>query len=164
MVRIEQYQQHYAEQVAQLSVKPEQSEFTIDNVAQVITRLQAHEHPHLIMFDEQVVGFFILDTDYGQHYDFCPPQSIGIRSLLIDQRFQGQGIAKKALLSLPSYLSLNYLSTSYSEKVSAYLTVNCRNTAAYQCYLKSGFEDTQNLYHGGPVGPQHILQLALNGA
>ncbi|MDF4902775.1 GNAT family N-acetyltransferase, partial [Vibrio parahaemolyticus] len=28
-------------------------------------------------------------------------------------------------------------------------------------YLKAGFEDTNELYHGGPVGPQHIMRQPL---
>lgn len=58
------------------------------------------------------------------------------------------------LRALPSYLN-----ESYPERSAVYLTVNCRNVAAYQCYLKAGFQDTGNLYHGGPAGPQHIMML-----
>ncbi|MFW1170057.1 GNAT family N-acetyltransferase, partial [Vibrio parahaemolyticus] len=29
---------------------------------------------------------------------------------------------------------------------------------AYNCYCKCGFEDTGELYLGGPVGPQHVMQ------
>jgi RimJ/RimL family protein N-acetyltransferase len=41
------------------------------------------------------------------------------------------------------------------------LTVNCRNTAAISTYLKAGFRDTGEIYHGGNSGPQHVFYLPL---
>ncbi|WP_432459640.1 GNAT family N-acetyltransferase [Agarivorans sp. QJM3NY_25] len=149
---IEKYSAQRAQQVSGLSVKPEQAIFAIDNVSGLIAKLAAHEHPHLVIVEDQVVGFFILDLAYSASYDFCPPDSLGIRSLLIDQHSQGKGIAKKVLLQLP-----NYIEKVYPFFRALYLTVNCRNKAAYQCYAQCGFQDTGDLYRGGPAGPQHIM-------
>jgi len=41
------------------------------------------------------------------------------------------------------------------------LTVNVTNPRAIRTYLKAGFCDTGRLYHGGRLGPQHVLELAL---
>lgn len=156
MVTIEKYTPSRYEQVCELSVLEEQSQFTVGDIAAMLASLDTTELPHLILADDTVVGFFLFDTVYSNRYDFCPPKSLGVRALLVDHRFQGKGIAKQAISQfaqfarshLPAYQAL-------------YLTVNCRNNAAYQCYLKSGFEDTNELYLGGPVGPQHIMKQML---
>lgn len=158
-VLIEKYTPNKANEVGVLQVKPEQTQFTISDVLGVIEKLEEYEHPHLILDGDVVVGFFLLDTNYLSHQKFeietaSLTSSLGIRALFIGEEFQGRGLATKALRALPDYLKV-----SYPEKTAVYLTVNCRNVAAYQCYLKSGFQDTGKLYHGGPVGPQHIMML-----
>ncbi|GGY35516.1 hypothetical protein GCM10008098_30830 [Rhodanobacter panaciterrae] len=37
------------------------------------------------------------------------------------------------------------------------LTVNHNNHAALRLYLRAGFHDSGELYHGGRSGPQHLL-------
>ena len=44
------------------------------------------------------------------------------------------------------------------------LTVNVRNQAAIAVYLKAGFYDTGELYHGGSAGPQHLMLYRLAAA
>lgn len=162
MVLIERYTPNKVNEVSLLQVKPEQTQFTISDVLSVITKLEEHEHPHLILDDGVVVGFFLLDVNYLSNINLgietaSPSSSLGIRALLIGEEFQGGGLATKALRTLPDYLKV-----SYPEKTAVYLTVNCRNVAAYQCYLKAGFQDTGNLYHGGPAGPQYIMMLDMS--
>lgn len=100
--------------------------------------------------------FFLFDAAYSEKYDFCPENSLGVRALLVDHRHQGKGIAKQAIQQFADFAKRHY-----PEFDALYLTVNCRNIPAYQCYLKSGFEDTNELYHGGPVGPQYIMRQPL---
>ncbi len=156
MVSIERYTHNRQDEAALLSVKAHQVEFTVSDVPETVVGLSEDEHPHLIINDNKAVGFFLLDLGYSEKYHFSKDKAIGVRALLIDQEYQGKGIAKSAIKSLVSYVRNNY-----SEFEAIQLTVNCRNISAYQCYLKSGFEDTGTLYHGGPVGPQHIMQVQL---
>ncbi|RKF18040.1 GNAT family N-acetyltransferase [Alginatibacterium sediminis] len=156
MVVIEKYTALRVNDVAKLSVMPEQQQFTAANVPQRIAELNSQQHPHVIIADSQVVGFFILDLGFSTNNDFSPERALGIRSLLIDQGHQGKGFAQQALLQLPSYAQ-----QAYSSFESLYLTVNCRNKPAYNCYVKCGFVDHGNLHLGGPVGPQHILSFKL---
>ncbi|NVC95947.1 GNAT family N-acetyltransferase [Vibrio natriegens] len=153
MISIEKYSDKWKSQVGFLSVKQEQAEFTVSNVDDVIPTLQQHEHPFLIIENDKVVGFFLLDLSYSETYNFGNEKALGIRSLLIDQRSQGKGIATQAIKLLPDYVRSNYPDFQSLE-----LTVNCRNKAAYHCYSKCGFADTGKLYLGGPAGPQHIMQ------
>ncbi|CAG8998650.1 MAG: hypothetical protein CENE_00605 [Candidatus Celerinatantimonas neptuna] len=152
MISIEKYTEDKYQDVVALSVKPEQVIFTVGSMADVIAYLESHEHPHLIVASGQVAGFFILDIKYAEHYDFCHEKALGIRALMIDQKFQRQKIAKQALLNFPAYAQEFY--PRYDD---FYLTVNCRNKPAYQCYINSVFTDTGELYTGGPAGPQHIM-------
>ncbi|UXU74445.1 MULTISPECIES: hypothetical protein [unclassified Paracoccus (in: a-proteobacteria)] len=41
------------------------------------------------------------------------------------------------------------------------LTVNQVNPGARAVYLAAGFVDGGEMYHGGRIGPQHILRLSL---
>lgn len=153
MISIEKYSDKWKSQIGFLSVKQEQAQFTVSNVNDFVPTLQQHEHPFLVIENDKVVGFFLLDLSYSETYNFGNRKALGIRSLLIDQRSQGKGIATQAIKLLPDYVRSNYPDFQVLQ-----LTVNCRNKAAYQCYSKCGFEDTGKLYLGGPAGPQHIMQ------
>ncbi|MFM2486155.1 GNAT family N-acetyltransferase [Celerinatantimonas yamalensis] len=153
MVSIEKYSTQREHETNLLCVKPEQAEFTVGNIATVVSTLEQHEHPHLIVAHGNVVGFFLLDLSYSETYNFSTSKAMGVRALLVDQRFQGQGFASQAINLLPCYVKSNYPGFEQLQ-----LTVNCRNKAAYECYRKCGFEASGKLYLGGPVGPQYIMQ------
>ncbi len=156
MVTIEKYTPDRYESASALSVLAEQAQFTVADIGEMLNSLKPNELPHLIVLDDQVVGFFVFDTAYSNRYDFFPESSLGVKALLLDHHFQGRGIAKQAIGQFA-----NFARCHFPEFQTLYLTVNCRNTAAYQCYLKAGFEDTGELYLGGPVGPQHIMKQTL---
>ncbi|MDP2560611.1 GNAT family N-acetyltransferase [Psychrobium sp. 1_MG-2023] len=109
-------------------------------------------HRFVIVFKGQIVGFFKLVLNYCLTHDFCSPNAIGLRSFVIDQSKQGQGIGTQAVSALGCYFS-----THYSQYHCLYLTVNCKNPAAFECYLRGGFQDTGKLYLDGPAGPQRIM-------
>ncbi|PNH90723.1 GNAT family N-acetyltransferase [Vibrio diazotrophicus] len=156
MVTIEKYSPIRKEEASLLSVLSDQAQFTVSNVPQVVKDLKESEHPHLIIFEGKAVGFFLLDLNYSEKYQFGQHKAIGVRALLVDQKYQGKGIATQAIKALPSYVTEHYPDYEVMQ-----LTVNCRNKAAYACYLKCGFVDSGELYTGGPVGPQHIMQREL---
>ncbi len=111
---------------------------------------------HVIMRSGQVVGYFKIDKSYFDNYDFCPQHALGLRSVVVDQAFQGQGIGLAAMKNLPTYLA-----ELYPEYRAVYLTVNVKNITAKNCYLAAGFEDLKQLYLGGSAGPQHIMVMVL---
>ncbi|PSW16173.1 GNAT family N-acetyltransferase [Photobacterium rosenbergii] len=112
--------------------------------------------PFVICLEHQVIGYFKLDTLLPLNQNYCPENSVGLCTLLIDKRVQGKGLGTKSVTEVIEYVKTHFKQYDY-----LYLTVNCKNLAAYHCYLKSGFEDTQKLYFGGPVGPQHIMRVSL---
>ncbi|WP_070967005.1 GNAT family N-acetyltransferase [Vibrio sonorensis] len=146
----------YSEQVAKLEVHDDQLPY-VGTINEILAVVNNDVHPHLILSGGEVVGFFLIDTTYWCNYSFCDGESLGLRAFFIDKRAQGRGLGKAAVKSLAQYLSRQY---SGFEKI--YLTVNCKNPAAYSAYLKAGFNDTEELYRGGPAGPQHIMLLGLS--
>lgn len=113
-------------------------------------------HYHFILHEDQIVGFFNIDTVYDQTYEFTVPRELGLRAFFIDKRFQGMGLGKASAKALRSYLA-----KEYSNRPSIALTVNCKNPGAHKAYLHGGFEDTGELYHGGKAGPQYIMRMTI---
>ncbi|OKQ17094.1 GNAT family N-acetyltransferase [Vibrio antiquarius] len=107
----------------------------------------------VVRYQGEVIGFFKLDLNYSECFEFCSDNALGFRTLALDSRMQGKGLGTKCMKQLATYVELNYTMCDY-----IYLTVNCKNTGAKVCYEKAGFEDTGKLYLNGPAGPQHIMR------
>lgn len=157
MVKLAPLNTELLEQVIQLSVAEQQLPY-IGTIDEVLINADEHTHPHIVLKDELVIGIFLIDMLYPQSYEFAEDGSLGFRAFLIDQHQQGQGYGGKVMGQLRGYLAQHYPSHH-----SIYLTVNCKNTSAYQCYVKNGFVDTNEYYLGGAAGPQHIMLMKLHG-
>ncbi|SBS30478.1 Acetyltransferase (GNAT) family protein [Marinomonas aquimarina] len=144
-------EQHF-EALAQLTVRPEQEEFAVPDALALAQQLAPSERPFVMLHNDQLAGFFFVDLNYAALHDFCPDNGAGVRMVMVDRAFQGQGVATQALTQLPQWMQ-----RFYPDIAVLYLTVNCRNPGAYRCYEKCGYQDTGALYSGGPVGPQHIM-------
>lgn len=152
MVKIEKMTTQHLAEVITLSVVEEQKKF-VGTIDEILASANAQIRPHVILVEDKIVGFFLIDTTYAKTYDFTgQSNSIGLRSFFISKEHQGKGYAKQAILALP-----NYLSEAYPHHSKIFLTVNCQNPIAKELFLKGGFEDTNALYHGGAAGPQHIM-------
>ena len=127
------------------------------------TILQAFRTPeqdvdfHAIYTDNNAVGFFKIDRNFGAKNDFAIDGEVGLRAFMIDTLQQGKGYGVAAARALHSYLPRHY-----SMAPSIVLTVNLANPVAYACYRKAGFIDTCDLYTGGIAGPQHIMRMELH--
>ncbi|WP_428773360.1 GNAT family N-acetyltransferase [Vibrio sp.] len=151
MVQLSPLLQDHAEQISKLGVADSQLPY-VGTTEEILATVSLDVQPHVICLDGEVVGMFLVDTCYSADYEFCRHPALGFRAFFVDHQFQGQGVAKAALKLLPEYLA-----ERYRDFHQVYLTVNCKNPAAYNCYLKAGFEDTGDHYHGGAAGPQHIM-------
>ncbi|MCF2860135.1 GNAT family N-acetyltransferase [Pseudoalteromonas sp. SMS1] len=138
--------------VQKIRLNKEQVEFA-GTVEEFLTDASDTTHLHVIKNGDDIIGYFKLDLAYANKYDFCPNHAVGIRAFVIDKQHQGNGYGTRAVEVLFSYVASAY--PDYSEIV---LTVNCRNTAAYACYKKAGFEDTNEKYLGSPAGPNYIMK------
>ncbi len=110
-------------------------------------------HPVAVLEGGAPVGFLILDSKPGA------PGRAGdllLRAFFVDAGVQGRGIGTAALLALPGYARAH---DPAAERI--LLTVNIVNPSAQAVYERAGFVDTGELYHGGTLGPQRVLGLAL---
>ena len=147
--------------VRTLQVAPEQLQFVGDtayNLEQ--TRLDPNSEAMAVLAGERVVGFYRLD--------FCVEAiagralgepSVGLRAYAIDRREQGRGYGTAAMRAC-----IEDLRRRHPQRRLLALTVNVRNRAAIAAYLKAGFYDTGELYHGGSAGPQHLMLYRLAAA
>ncbi|TFH92559.1 GNAT family N-acetyltransferase [Vibrio ouci] len=156
MVKLAPLRTELLEQVIQLSVAEQQLPY-VGTIDEVLINADEHTHPHIVLKHDQVIGIFLIDMLYSQSYEFAESGSLGFRAFLIDQHQQGQGYGGKVMGQLRGYLAQHY-----PNHHSIYLTVNCKNTNAYQCYVKNGFHDTNECYLGGAAGPQHIMLMKLH--
>ena len=155
MLKIKPLRKGDLNKVLSIQASAEQIAFSADPTSFIETHVQG-TLPFLIWESEQVIGYFKLDTLLSQKQNYCPVNSLGLCTLLIDKRMQGKGVGTQSVLRAIEYVKAHFQQYDY-----LYLTVNCKNLAAYRCYLKAGFEDTDQLYLGGPVGPQHIMRVSL---
>ena len=144
--------------VAHIAVAEEQRVFS-GTVAEAFARTSDGVDFHVILSEDQPVGFFKIDTGYPETHPFAPQGSLGLRAFMVDHRMQGQGIATGAVALLPAYLA-----TRYTGAETLFLTVNKRNPGAIRAYLKGGFTDTGQEWLGGDAGPQHIMHLPISPA
>ncbi len=154
MIRIDPIEPTEVGRVAHLTLAPDQTQFSLPP-AEALMQAGAFDH-FTISADDEVVGYFRIDTAYADHMDFALPGELGMRAFSIGAEFQGRGHAKAACRMLAPILAEHY-----PDAPSVALTVNCANPAALRAYLSGGFNDTGYLYFGGRAGPQHILRLEL---
>lgn len=144
--------------VRRLQVDPEQMQYVGDtayNLEQ--TRLDPNSEAMAVLAGERVVGFYRLDFSVAAIAGRSLGEpSVGLRAYVIDRREQGRGYGTQGMLACATDLRRRY-----PERRLLALTVNVRNRAAYGVYLKAGFADTGELYHGGAAGPQHLMLLRL---
>lgn len=141
--------------VLHLELRPDQAAF-VGEISEMVQDPHPERDFHVLRDGDETVGFFKIDRDYAPSHDFADPAGWGLRGLLIGAQYQGRGLGRALMAALPDYLA-----ETYPGQQLYYLTVNCRNNVAYRAYLRGGWEDTGELYHGGSSGPQHILRLSL---
>jgi len=143
-----------ARSVRALRVAPDQYRYVGDTAFNLGDTLRdPMSEAMAVIADNAVVGFYRLD--------FAPNAvvgrslgmpSVGLRAFVIDQRQQGRGYGRMAMTACCEDLRLRH-----PERAILVLTVNCINAPAIAAYLKAGFTDTGELFHGGSAGPQHVM-------
>ncbi|MTH77434.1 GNAT family N-acetyltransferase [Paracoccus aestuariivivens] len=156
MIALQALGRHEYDRVAHIAVAPEQEGFC-GTIAGHFEMDEAGCDFHIVTRDDHPVGFFKIDTAYPTRYDFARPGEVGLRGVMIDHKEQGKGTGKAAMKLLRSYLLRNYPVAR-----TCVLTVNVVNPVARAVYLAAGFQDEGGLFHGGRIGPQHILRLYLS--
>jgi GNAT superfamily N-acetyltransferase len=144
---------------AVLAIEPRPDQTGWSGVART-TLPAAEAHPRRIpcaaLLDGVPVGFFIFDRSADVALYDARPGTVGIRALYVDKDRQGEGIGTAMLRALPAVARRLHPD---AERLA--LTVNVTNPIAVRAYARAGFADTGRVYHGGALGPQHILTLEL---
>lgn len=141
--------------VARVRLAPEQIRFA-GTVSEAFSAAEPKVDFHGLFLGGAAVGFYKIDHAYERTLSDPPGPLLGLRAFMIDQNWQGQGLASAAVRGFGDYLRPRY--PGYD---ALWLTVNLKNPGAIRVYLKNGFQDSGRLYTKGPAGPQHILRLPL---
>lgn len=99
--------------------------------------------PIIITEDDQVAGFFVLDTGEDKFHYTDIAESILLRGYSIHPNFQGRGIAKRSMKLLHSFVG-----KYFPDVKRIVLGVNEANSAAQAVYAKSGFIDEGIRFNG----------------
>lgn len=155
-VALRQYQQEDREYLERFELPVGQIEFSA--LPKEVLDQAIHDderYPVVIRYEQKIVGFFILHEGPNIASFTANISAILLQSFSIDYRYQGQGIAKGAMLQLPEFIR-----NQFPGRNEVVLGVNKRNKAAQAVYLAAGFRDEGRLING-PIGLQHIYHLAL---
>ena len=137
-----------------LRVQPEQDSFVSPPARTLPDAEQCPDsEPMAILLGDGVIGYYRIERSArsltGRDID---ADALGLRSFQLDAAWQGRGLGAIAMETLLADLALRH-----PQARRMLLTVNCANTAALTLYLRHGFIDSDELYHGGRSGPQHLL-------
>ncbi|RIN04970.1 GNAT family N-acetyltransferase, partial [Staphylococcus shinii] len=103
-----------------------------------------------------VIGFFVLHQ-YYQHegYD-TPSQVIYVRSLSVNEDYQGYGYGTKMMMYLPQYVQDLFPNFNH-----LYLVVDAENKGAWNVYERAGFMHAATKEEG-PIGKERLYYLDLD--
>ncbi|WP_042221263.1 GNAT family N-acetyltransferase [Oceanobacillus manasiensis] len=113
-------------------------------------------YPVLILTGTSPAGFFVLHEKEGVQPYSKNPKAILLRAYSVQSAYQGEGIAKKSIQLLPSFIA-----ESFPQIEEVILAVNHTNEVAQQLYKKAGFRDTGRRIDGRS-GEQYIFSKYIN--
>jgi GNAT superfamily N-acetyltransferase len=112
--------------------------------------------PVVACADGEPFGYLMLDQG-PEVAAYAPGEDVvGVRGVYVDAASQGRGLGTAMLRALPAFAGALYPA---ARRLS--LTVNVSNSPAVRVYLRAGFADTGRRYHGGRLGAQYVLEVAL---
>lgn len=135
-----------------------QSEFTSMPIEVLDAALDdKNKYPVVVVNEsDEIVGFFQLHKHY-KHVGYDTPHNvIYIRSLSVNEAYQGRGYGTMIAMKLPSYVQENFDDLEHF-----YLVVDGDNEAAWSLYERAGFNNVAIKEHG-PIGEERLYYLDLN--
>ncbi len=110
--------------------------------------------PVTIIYDNIPVGLFVLDFGNDRFVFTENKNSILLKALSINPKYQGKGIAKKAMELIPNFINEGI---GFSDIEEIVLAVNIKNKNAYRLYRKVGYFETGQAIIGN-FGLQRIMK------
>ncbi|PCF47139.1 GNAT family N-acetyltransferase [Staphylococcus delphini] len=105
---------------------------------------------------DEVIGFFVLHQHYQHEGYDTPYEVVYIRSLSINEAYQGNGYGTKIMMTLPEYVQMIFPDFNH-----LYLVVDAENEAAWNVYERAGFIHTATKEEG-PIGKERLYYLDLD--
>ncbi|WP_292443321.1 GNAT family N-acetyltransferase [Mesorhizobium sp.] len=140
--------------IKKLALDPEQEQFagSVDVIFDQLqnSRRPEFEHPFAIVALKKKVGFFILREKKALP-EWAPGDVVTLHSFRICRACQGKGYGRAG-----ADLAISWVRRERPDVRQLMLAVNTRNAPAKLAYLKAGFIDTGEIFHG-PIGDQNIL-------
>lgn len=155
---IEEFNEKYRIQLSEFILSEHQLNYT--NVPEKILGSaieNINSIPFVVLNDcYDVIGFFVLEKYYEYPGFAIGKEAVFIRSLSINERYQGEGYGKKLILSLP------HIVQKYIDDISdLYLVVDFENTIALNLYEEAGFNHIASKEFGS-IGEERLYNIDLN--
>lgn len=157
MIRLTIYNDSYRKSLENYPLSEEHLSFT-GHPLELLDRTKINESytPIIITEDDQVAGFFVLDTGVDKFHYTDIEESILLRGYSIHPNYQGRGIAQNSMKLLHAFVAKHFLNLKR-----IVLGVNEANKAAQAVYAKSGFIDEGRRFKG-KSGTQIAMSLSLD--
>ena len=110
----------------------------------------------VVTSDGKTVGFFVLHKHYQHEGYSTPHEVVYVRSLSINEKYQGNGYGTAVAQNLPVYVQENFSSFDH-----LYLVVDGENAGAWNLYERAGFLHLATKEEG-PIGKERLYYLDLN--
>jgi len=137
------YEEKYSNAITNYDLPKEQAIYTSYPINALEHIESEQEIPVLILLDNEVVGFFILDGRTNVNHYTNNRNAVIFKSFSIDIRFQGRRLGEQSLKVLPIFTK-----KMIADKDEIILTVHHTNIAAISLYRKCGFVDNGVRYAG----------------
>ena len=102
---------------------------------------ETEKHPILILNENGLVGFFILQKNKLIDNVSIGKNCLFLKDHSIDERFQEKGFGKLSIEALPEYIRTHF--NGVNEII---LAIDYDNLSGQMLYLKTGFKDTKKRY------------------
>ena len=106
--------------------------------------------------DGKVIGFFVLHKHYQHEGYDTQHEVVYVRSLSINEKYQGNGYGTTVAKNLPVYVQENFSAFDH-----LYLVVDGENAGAWNLYERAGFLHLATKEEG-PIGKERLYYLDLN--
>src|SRR5699024_5797977 len=124
------YEPSFLDSLNQFELPASQAQYTA-LPHEILNDLQAGQHPIVICFEKEVVGFFLLHSSKRVEEYSENSCALLLTALSINNIYQGQGIAKASMKQLTLFVKQFF--SNCNEIV---LAVNHKNTPAQKLYEK----------------------------
>ena len=157
-ITVQPFEEQYRSMLYDFELSERQQIYSSLPIAVLDDALKDKDRIANIVLNEQneVVGFFVLHQ-YYQHEGYDTPKKVVyVRSLSINEKYQGNGYGTKIMMFLPQYVQ--YLFPEFNH---LYLVVDAENKGAWNVYERAGFMHTATKEEG-PIGKERLYYLDLD--